>query len=208
MIGVTVGVGPYEKTAFLAAARARDMTGLNITVLDEGMLRNSSLNDPYVARLAIFNVVDADCVMYFDADIVMLKPWNPRSWEDAPSFVAVRDQFIDRYGGDADLSSETYVNSGFFIAQRRSHAALLAEAYDLWLQNGSELAMGDQTALNAALSAKSVPIELLPEEYNFMRYHLRRPNVETAVLNAHYTPHGRILAHAHLVQLLSLGIDE
>jgi len=184
------------------------MTGLNVAVFDEGVLNNAGIEDPHVARLAIFDLVDADSVMYFDADIVMLKPWNPRVWEDASSFVAVRDQFIDSYGGDANLASEAYVNSGFFIAQRKSHAELLAEAYSLWRNRGCELAMEDQTALNTVLSAKSAPIELLPEEYNYMRYHLRRPNVETAVLNAHYTPHGQILAHAHLVRLLSGGVEK
>lgn len=208
MIGVTVGVGPYEKTAFLAGARARDMTGLNVSVFDEGMLQKAGIEDPHVACLAIFDLVDADCVMYFDADIVMLKPWNPRDWEDVPKFVAVRDQFIDSYGGDADLPSEAYINAGLFIAQRRHHAVLLAEAYDLWRHRGSDLRIADQTALNSVLYAKSTPIELLPEEYNYLRYHLRRPGRETAVLNAHYTPHGQILAHAHLVRLLSCGVAE
>jgi hypothetical protein len=203
MIGVTVGTGDYEETAVLAGARARAMTGLDIEFFDYGMLRKAGIADPYSARLAIFDLVDVDAVLYFDADIVMLKPWSPRSWEGCPSFVAVRDQYVGRSTIDEDLPRDNYVNSGLFIAQRRAHAAVLSDARELWKLEGDRLEMKDQTALNRALRRADVRVEYLPEFYNFMRYHLKESPADTEVLNAHYTPHGRAIAHQHLLRLLA-----
>jgi lipopolysaccharide biosynthesis glycosyltransferase len=194
-------MGAYKELGVLAAARVSRMTGLEVHVIDNEMAMSSGHHDPVIVKLSLPQyVAPGQSFLYFDSDIVMLQPWDPRVYEDDPLIVAVRDQYIDHYDLDLDIPRPVYFNCGMFIAHPEHHWHIFELARQLWLAEGDRLAMADQTALNRAALWLNSPVRLIDERYNFLRYHLRGGD-RASVVMAHYTPYGRELAHAHLRRL-------
>lgn len=89
MIGVTVGVGaPYAELAALAADCFSACTGLPVRVLGAREFAKSGLPHPAALRLDCFEFTNVDSVVYFDADWLNLKPWNPRNFSDGRLYAA------------------------------------------------------------------------------------------------------------------------
>jgi hypothetical protein len=177
LIAVTAGVGaPYAEMAELAAARVRAMTGLPAFVLGErevrrrlpGMdLRRAALG----ARLVLFDIFpDADAVLHFDADVVALRPWDPRPLAGSDALVCVRDLWWhDAVALDARrlaVPLDRYFNAGLFIASRRAHEGLMRRAAER-MARGSDLFL-DQSALNVAAAEAGAPLRFLDRRFNFI----------------------------------------
>lgn len=202
MIGVMLGLGSYRDTARLSASRAERMTGLEFTVIErppKGFPQGEFLG--YV-KLDLFNLIDADRVLYLDADTVVLRPWDLAALSDRDEFVCVRDQFIGLYPDyDADIPRSGYFNSGVFIANRKNHESLFAFASRLWRSGARSLPIEDQSALNYAVHALRTPMHFLPDEFNYLRAHLDGRDTDDRVVVAHYTPSGIEIAHRKLMEL-------
>jgi hypothetical protein len=83
MVGVTVAVGsPYTDIAHLAAACFTARTGLPAIVLGDVEFAQSGLPHPAALRLLAFQYVNADRLVYFDADWFCLRPWSPSMRND------------------------------------------------------------------------------------------------------------------------------
>jgi hypothetical protein len=203
MQAVTLGLGPYSRTAVLAGARVREMTGLEVLVIDDGMTGHLDYPHPGLVKLHVFDFATADSVLYFDSDMVMLRPWDPSVYSGSAEFVAVADQFIDQYPYERDVAWASYVNAGLFIADRAHHRPVLELARAIWRDADPPLPLADQSALNRALHDTGTPVRLLGEEFNYLRYHLRHPVGVEEPYVAHYTPYGIELAHARLLKLLT-----
>lgn len=92
IVGVTVGIGsPYEELAALASSCFRAHTGIPSITLGPEMLRASGLSHAAALRLKLFDFVDAEIVVYFDADWFCLRPWNPLSLAESSHLLACRD---------------------------------------------------------------------------------------------------------------------
>lgn len=179
------------------------MTGLEVLVIDDGMTGHLHYPHPGMVKFHLFDFASADSVLYFDADMVMLRPWDPTAYSESGDFLAVADQFIDLYPYERDVAWNQYVNSGLFIANRDNHAPVLELARRIWLDADPPFPMGDQSAINRAIHDRGQSVRLLGEEYNYQRYHLRHPVGGKEPYVAHYTPYGVELAHARLLKLLT-----
>lgn len=178
------------------------MTGLEVLLIDDGMTEHLDYPHPGMVKFHIFDFASQDDVLYFDSDMVMLRPWDPTVYAGSADFVAVGDQFIDLYPYDRDVPWTHYVNTGLFIANRAHHAPVLDLARTILREADPPLIMGDQSALNRALHQSATPMRLLGEDFNYMRYHLRHPVGADEPYVAHYTPYGVEIAHARLLRLL------
>lgn len=92
MIGVTIGINPvFKALAKLSAHCFKEMTGLEVVILGETEFRKSGLTHPASLKLATFDFVDDDNVLYFDADWFCTKKWNPRIFKNRKSITACND---------------------------------------------------------------------------------------------------------------------
>lgn len=202
MIGVMLGLGSYRDTARLSAARAERMTGLEFTVIEHPPKDFPPDEFPGYVKLGLFDLVDAERVLYLDADTAVLREWDLAPLSDRDEFVCVRDEFIGLYPKyDADIPRSRYFNTGMFVANRTSHEPSFDFATRLWRTGTQSLPLHDQSALNYAVQALRAPVHFLPEEYNYLRAHLNGRDANDWIVVAHYTPSGIEFAHRKLEQL-------
>lgn len=180
MIAVTVAVGEkYGLMAGLAAESCRRRTGLEVRILGDDAMRRQQVAKPHYLKFRLFEECpDAENILYFDADTVFLRDFEPRAFVDKSDFVCVQDRGnMDTVSKDAKrigISADEYFNSGFFIANRTHHHAMLKMAEDLTSSIVSGLF--DQTHLNAARIRMNIPALFLGREYNWLRFEsLERP---------------------------------
>lgn len=108
MIAVTIGVGPlYEALALLSARCINETTGLEAVVLKESDLRESGLLHPAALKLKIFEFIQSENILYFDADWFSVNSWNPNSYKDKKSIIACHDFVL------LDDWPEQYMNINF-----------------------------------------------------------------------------------------------
>lgn len=172
MLAVTIGVGSYAEMARYAARAVQQNTGLSTFVIGDEQFARSGLAKPHYLKFRLFDLVDADQVLYFDADQVCLNPWNPRVFADPEMFVAVRDRLGPVIRSDAEFArvrAEDYFNSGLFIMSRERHLPLLRGAEEMTRTN-SKMHFFDQTALNATRAALGLPLRLLDRRFNWIGY--------------------------------------
>lgn len=188
MIAVTIGVGPYyAEMARLAAERVRRFTGLPTRVLGDAEYR-AHVDPALAARIGpiascllktkLFELCPGyDDVLYFDADLVSLAPWDPRALGGTERFVCVRDSwYLDFIQADASalgMPVERYFNAGFFIASREAHAAPLEVVHRRLPEiQGRGARFFDQSALNLVFHELDVPMRFLDRRYNFLGWAL------------------------------------
>jgi hypothetical protein len=154
MIGVTIGVGEYRALAERAAASMAQHTGLRCVVLTDEHYQRAGLagRTPSLLKLWLWDFVDAEQVLYFDADTVCLRAWDPARWQDGMTLCAVRD-WIWRAGIQAEAASvampvEEYFLASLMVLNRGTHERMLHEAREIY-PHTSNLVL-EQTALNAA----------------------------------------------------------
>jgi hypothetical protein len=172
MVAVTIGIARYAKMAVYAAKAVRQNTGLETFVVGDKHFRRSGLAKPHHLKFRLFDLVGADQLMYFDADLVCLNAWDPASVADPEAIVAVRDRDSSRVRRDAELAKvrrEEYFNSGMFIISRHRHLPWLraAERHTKTIARSSFF---DQTALNSTRGQMGLPIKLLNRRYNWTAF--------------------------------------
>lgn len=167
MIAVTIGVGRCASLAIEAANRCRRFTGLDVVILNEAHQRRYRVEEPHHVKFHLFDILpDADRLLYFDADLWFVAPWEPAKF---PSLSAVRDNELyegmrrecDRF----DLAADRYFNSGLLIIDRQ-HAELLQTAKQLREQHGPASIWRDQTWLNLAAKQCDTPVHLIHRAHN------------------------------------------
>jgi ADP-heptose:LPS heptosyltransferase len=170
-VAVTIGVGPCEQMAHLAARELRARTGLDTIVLNSEQFAAAGLELPTMLKFRLFDHVDADNVLYFDADMVCLDDWDPRPLFGLDAIVAVRDRMFAALRAEAKewgVPPEDYFNAGLFIANRARHQAWLRHAESIRHQHPTSL--GDQSPLNAARCRLGIPLALLDRRFNWLGF--------------------------------------
>jgi hypothetical protein len=176
MLAVTIAVGGmWEKLAELAAASVRARTGLSTRVLGAVEMSRFGKRVPQHLKFKLFEACpDVETILYFDADTLFLRNWDPRVFAGRSEMVCVRDEppthdaqawkRLLAEAKKAGLPVEDYFNSGLLILHRAHHSALLARAE----QEAAEFCsvFHDQTYLNRARRVLGVSALWLPGEYN------------------------------------------
>ena len=191
MIGVTIGTGSFRELADKAAESFRETTGLPCEVLGDEHLERYDLAFPHHLKYHIFDMLDAECVFYFDSDLWWMRQWDPRKLAEMSQggIAAVRD--LNRSGHismDAegfDLELDRYFNSGFLVLHRDPGKYLLYTAKGLYDRVISKtdpktvklkhpkarfwIQFKDQTSLNMAAQMMNIPIYYVDRRYNWVQ---------------------------------------
>jgi hypothetical protein len=191
LIAVTIGVGEaHARLAEIAARRMHHYTGLPTVVLNESDLRHSGLAEPIRLKFRLFDLVNAENILFFDADAFCLAPWDPRHFCNLPEWTAVRgfcfDPRVEWLGHAYGFNADTF-NSGFFICNRTHHARVLrfAEGLQPADNNFHGLVNPDEIAFSTALSVLGIPIRFLDRRYNWIQYGRGNLAAQTSTIIAH-----------------------
>lgn len=190
MIGVTIGVGDYRPLAERAAASMAQHTVLRCVVLGDEHYRRAGLvgKTPALLKLWLWDFVDEEEVLLFDADAICLRPWNPAALGGGAAVVATRD-WIWRAGIQAEADSvsvpaEEYFLACLLILNRGSHRTMLHAARDIYPQTSKRVQ--EQTALNAARYRLGVPLRFLDRRYSWSLFGRGNLHRDAAVITGHY----------------------
>jgi hypothetical protein len=174
VLAVTVGVGPrWRELAGWAAEAVEARTGLQTRVLGEEEMRRFGLRVPHRLKFKLYEACpEAEAILYFDADTIFLREWDPREWVGRWEVVCVQDRASEGCVQDearrAGVATGAYFNSGLFLINRTHHAAMLARAEELARTMTSPF--HDQTYLNRARRELDIPALYLPREYNWLEF--------------------------------------
>lgn len=194
MIAVTIGVGePFHEMALIAGDLASRFTGLKVKVLAEEHFQQCRARYPNHLKFRLFDLAEDDDILYFGADLVFLRAWDPAQFADREEIVCVRDMWFEPHiTQDAESNGipiNEYFNSGMFIINRRNHERLLraAEAELLVLKSR----FVDQTALNVARVRLGIAPLFLDRRYNWLRFGSSRLRSMVPICAGHYTDIGK-----------------
>lgn len=174
MIAVTIGVGEkYELLAALAADSCRRRTGLQVHILGPEAVQRHGLQKPHHLKFRMFKEFpEAETILYFDADTIFLKDFDPHAYVNQPEFICVHDLWdrgwIIQDARRVGIPPTEYFNSGLFILNRTHHQKLLETAEHLLQVIHSPFK--DQTVLNAARVRLGVPVRWLGKEFNHLSF--------------------------------------
>lgn len=191
-VAVTIGVGDHAELARLAARELSARTGLQTIVLGDSEFVASGLEHPHYLKFRLFDLVEADDVLYFDADLVCLEEWNPRPLFGKAAIACVRERMIDEVrweSGEWGVPLEEHFNSGMFIVNRLHHQHWLRCAESLRQLHPTHFY--DQLPLNAARYQLGLRLKLLDRRHNYLGFGASSLSYETTVLMAHKLAPGR-----------------
>lgn len=177
MIGVTIGIGKeWFECAHWAARRMEDMTGLECRVVESSCYFQGGNLHPswWKHRIRELHRSDDGDYLYFDADIIPLKPWNPKEIfeKNGRKLCAVPDNNVlmcsqvraeEKAIG---IPPNTYLNAGLFIFGRE-HATVFEET---WSRRPKFHRWIDQSAWNGALFDLKTRVAVLPKKFNEMTH--------------------------------------
>ena len=191
MMGVTIGVGEYYgQLAKLAATAMEEKTGVKTTVLTDEDFASSGLPAPHHLKLRMFDLVDAESIVYFDADMACLKPWRPQTFANTDAVVAVAESARPLHvttARDWGIPAEKYFNAGLMILNRKHHRDWLRETERFVLTDTrfKEYDPLDQAALNITRHRLGLKLDLLDRRYNWIGFGVGRLCYEVPVFMAH-----------------------
>jgi methyltransferase family protein len=191
LLAVTIGIGPeHELLAQHAAERMRRFTGLEVQILGPVEYAASACRHPCHLKFRLFDLVDAENILYFDADAFCLRPWNPRPLCDRQEWIGVRglwfDPWVERLGRAYGFGQDIF-SGGVFLCNRAHHLRVLrlAEIF----QRDDDMFQGgwnpDEVALNTALKALGVDVHFLDRRYNWLQYGRGTLEAQAGVVIAH-----------------------
>lgn len=171
MIGITIGVGRWRDTAQLAAAAAGRHTGLKVIVLDDAVWKKlgDGYSYPGFLKLHVFELVNAEDVLIFDADAIHINSWIPQRYAGQRGLVGVPDRYIGELSFETGLPPTEYINAGMMILNRKAHEPLLRLARELHAR-GERPVHREQALINKARKLLDIPLVPLDERYNHLLF--------------------------------------
>ncbi len=172
MLGVTIGVGKWRRAAELTAQAAHTNTGLETRVLGdaEWATVREQYEHPSYLRLHLFDFVEDDDVLYFDADAIHLRPWNPREFAGRPELIAAVDRCVGEEARKFGLEPNEYFNAGVMILNRQRHEPMLRMAQRMIAEGERFEFYWEQTPLNLARKRCGIPLLDLGPRFNRLRF--------------------------------------
>lgn len=177
MIGVTIGIGDYRQSAYHAAVRMSDMTGLKCEVLthDCGL---KELPSPSWLKCAITTIYPKhDSFLVFDSDIICLRKWDPELIFESLGrpFCAALDlnsRSVHRECVTLNLGfPDVYVNGGLTIFGKE-HEQVWSRT---WMKRPGMGRWQEQGALNVSLFETDFEVCRLPRKLNFLSHFAKVP---------------------------------
>ena len=180
-IGVTIATENYRSRAEVAADQFSKWTGCHAVILGESEVADAARlaakycakppaphHVPYLAKLFLFDLVDRESVIFFDADWLCMRPWDTKGVADTGRLHAVRD-FWWNAGVCRDcevwgMRVEDYFGAGFMVLRRDNHLEWLRAAAALY--GSADAILPEQALLNRAAQTLSLPVGYLPRDYN------------------------------------------
>ena len=191
MIGITIGTGEYySRLAKLAARALEEKIGVKTIILGDEHFTASGLPAPHHLKLRLFDFVDDQFALYFDADMVCLNPWKPERLARKDALVAVAESARPlhvRTAQDWRIPLNEYFNAGLLILNRKCHQDWLRET-ERFVQTDQKFAEYDpydQAALNITRHRRGLKLELLDRRYNWIGFGGSRLSCEVPVFMAH-----------------------
>ena len=191
MVGVTIGVGEhYGRLAELAARAVEEKTRLRTIILRDSHFVFSRLPAPNYLKLRMFDFVDDDSILYFDADVACLNPWRPDHFVNSEAIVAVAENSRPRHlavVSEWGIPFAEYFNSGVMILNRQNHWNWLKET-EQFIRTEPRFAPyepRDQVALNVCRQRMGLKLSLLDRRYNWVDFGVGRLCHEVPVFMAH-----------------------
>ena len=176
VVGVTIGIGDEcRRMAACATQRFEAMTGLSTVILGQEHLAQTGCSSPLDLKFFLFDFVQADTIVYFDADTRIMRPWNLEPLVDRPEFMACRtfwfDKRVERLGQLYGFGARA-ISGGFFICNRKAHADVLrlARAIQPLDDHYPGLSNPDEIAINSALHILRRKIHFLDRRFNWLQY--------------------------------------
>ncbi len=176
LIGVTIGVGAeHARLAAEAARRMQSLAGVPVRILSEEEFRRSGCRNPNHLKFRLFDLVDAENVLYFDADAFCIRPWSPSALAGGREWVAVRgfwfDERVRRLGEIYGFGEDTF-SGGLFLCNRAHHERVLRLAESLQPVDDTfhGLCNPDEIAFATALKALRIPTRYLDRRYNWLQF--------------------------------------
>lgn len=190
MIGVTLGIGRYRQMAVQTAAMMQDRCGIPVFIITNEIAARFPALSPHYLKFHIFDFVDAEDILFFDADVLTVNAYDPTIFSGSPEIIAVRDVPSDFGRVESEFlgfSPEGYFNSGWLILNRRNHKNL----FELCKRASRRLAclrwsgnhlkalykgcvyeslLNDQAIINHMTFRTRTPVRFLDWRYNFMLF--------------------------------------
>src|SRR2546421_913076 len=191
MVGVTIGVGEYySRLAKHAVQAVEAKTGIKTKILSDEDFASSGLPAPHHLKLRMFDFVNDESLLYFDADMVCLNSWDPECFAKKDAVVAVAESARPlhvRTAQDWEIPVGEYFNAGLLILNRQFHRDWLLETerFVLTDKKFAEYDPYDQAALNITRHRLGLRLELLDRRYNWIGYGGSRLSYEVPVFLAH-----------------------
>jgi len=191
MVGVTIGVGEYYgRLAKYAVQAVEAKTGVKTRILSDEDFASSGLPAPHHLKLRMFDFVDDESLLYFDADMVCLNSWDPECFAKTDAVVAVAESARPlhvRTAQDWEIPVGEYFNAGLLILNRPCHRDWLRETEHFVLTDKkfAEYDPYDQAALNITRRRLGLKLELLDRRYNWIGFGGSRLSYEVPVFLAH-----------------------
>lgn len=174
MIAVTIGVGEkHELLARLSARTCEKHAGLKAFILGVHEMARHRVKKPHHLKFRLFQEFpEAEAILYFDADTIFLRAFDPSPFQNVPELVCVRDvwerNWIREDAERLGIAAKDYFNSGMFIVNRTHHQPMLETAEGLVGKVISQY--NDQSVLNAARAQLGIPLRLLDKAFNFIAF--------------------------------------
>jgi hypothetical protein len=171
--GVTIGTGAYRELAEMAAASFTRVTGLPAVVLGERERLRAGVTRPHHLKFRVFDLLDVESVVYFDADTVWLRAAPELlACVGRPELSCVRDTFNPRFvlyeATRLGIPFWQYFNSGLLVMRRDAHRPMLSEAERL-TRAGFRSRLFDQSQINVARRRTGVRLNFLDRtRYNVL----------------------------------------
>lgn len=171
MIGVTIGVGDYRPLAERAAAAMSAHTGCRCVILGEEQLRQVGLADRPAQwlKLWLWDFVTAERVLWFDADTVCFRDWQPENHANGAAVVATRDWNwrvgIQEEADSVGVPHDEYFLSSVMLLNRTDHEPMLRLAREILPHTSGRVF--EQTAVNAARHRLGLPVRFLDRRFNW-----------------------------------------
>ena len=172
MLGTTIASPKFRELAYEASKRFMKYTGLScLTITTPSELC-------YSEKLTLPDRLPRETVVWFDADLWFLNYADLSQFDGRSQFFAVPDpcRFDEnhfpahdsKYVFNIDVCK--YFNTGFFIWNNAipSHRRIFSRALNMMTARSHEVGdFGEQSFINEAVQTMEVPLEILPQEYNY-----------------------------------------
>jgi hypothetical protein len=187
MIGVTIGVGPMIKMARRAARSFEESCEMPVQILGDEQMRRCRLTNNAWLKFHIFDIVDSESIVYFDADTITRRNYFPQQFANSEELIAVRDvpsYFTRRDARMLGFPIDRCMNGGWFIANRAHHSAYFLECkracehFDALLSGiapgiplvNEQKIFYDQPILNLLAYRTNIPMRFIDRRYNYLGY--------------------------------------